>query len=334
MHVFDDARLFAAVCSAVNGIRTPGKFRRYSTLPVVFAAVLVLIAALGIRAQTPRTRSIEIVTEPGASVWLNDVYFGKAGQDGKLSVITALTGRGGLRVRADGFAEAVKPLLPAQSGEIRIPLTKTADPAELAYQEAIRLTQVDRDKAAAAFNKAIKLRPTHIQARIGLARVLAEARKYDESLKAIAALRRVNAAVPEASAIEGRVQKESGRSDKAIVAFKRAIREGRGFQPEAYTGLGLLYSDRAEMAASEGDFDAENANYDEAAANYRIAARQLIGSPDAMVVYQLLGLVYENQKKYPEAIEVYNEFLELFPNSDEAPAVRSFITQLKKQMQQ
>jgi tetratricopeptide (TPR) repeat protein len=59
--------------------------------------------------------------------------------------------------------------------------------------------------------------------------------------------------------------------------------------------------------------------------------KQLAGAPDAVILYQLLGLVYEKQKKYDDAIRVYNEFLERFPNSNDAPAVRSFIDQIKKQ---
>ena len=51
-----------------------------------------------------------------------------------------------------------------------------------------------------------------------------------------------------------------------------------------------------------------------------------------MVIYQLLGLIYERQKKYAEAITTYEEFLRIFPNSVEATAVRSFIVQLKKGM--
>ncbi len=45
-----------------------------------------------------------------------------------------------------------------------------------------------------------------------------------------------------------------------------------------------------------------------------------------------LGLVYERQKKFADAIATYEEFLRIFPNSNEATAVRSFIVQLKKDM--
>jgi tetratricopeptide (TPR) repeat protein len=46
----------------------------------------------------------------------------------------------------------------------------------------------------------------------------------------------------------------------------------------------------------------------------------------------LLGLVYEKMKRYDDAIAVYEEFLQIFPESNETSAVRSFIVQIKKQM--
>jgi regulator of sirC expression with transglutaminase-like and TPR domain len=49
------------------------------------------------------------------------------------------------------------------------------------------------------------------------------------------------------------------------------------------------------------------------------------------VVYQLLGLIFERQKKYDEAIGLYEEFLRLFPDKPEVTAIRSFIEQIKKQ---
>ena len=130
----------------------------------------------------------------------------------------------------------------------------------------------------------------------------------------------------------GRIYKEGGDEDKAIAAFKRAIGEGKGFQPEAYTGLGLLYKEKAEGFGGAGDFENEDLNYTEAAKNLRVALRQLSGAPDAVIIYQLIGLIYERQKKYTDAIAVYEEFLRIFPNSNEATAVRSFIVQLRKDL--
>ena len=56
------------------------------------------------------------------------------------------------------------------------------------------------------------------------------------------------------------------------------------------------------------------------------------GAPDAVVIYQLLGLVYEREKKYADAIALYEEFLKFFPSLPESDSVRSFIIQLRKEM--
>jgi tetratricopeptide (TPR) repeat protein len=267
-------------------------------------------------------------------VWIDDVRFGKTGKDGRLAIKSISSGRHTVRVRCDGFGEVSRALLPTHSGNLQIELTKTTDKAELAFQEAERLSAVDRDKAADAYRNAIKLRPGYTQAYIGLARVLSESSDLEGALKAIRDLRRTKPANAEASAIEGRIHKDAGEEKQAIAAFKRSIAEGKGFQPEAYTGLGLLYKEKAEGFGAEGNFADETANYDEAAKDLKIALKQLSGAPDAVVLYQLLGLVYERQKKYNDAIAIYEEFLKLFPDSNDAPAVQSFIIQIKKQMEQ
>ena len=69
----------------------------------------------------------------------------------------------------------------------------------------------------------------------------------------------------------------------------------------------------------------------DAAKDLRLALKQLSGAPDAVVIYQLLGLVYERQKKFDDAIALYEEFLKFFPDIPESTAVRSFITQLRKE---
>lgn len=275
-------------------------------------------------------RSINVVTEPEATVWIDGVRYGKTDKLGNLTIATVAPGAHTLRIRANGFKEISRPLGAAQKGDIEITLVKTTDEAELAYQKAEVLTTSDREAAAVAYRSAIKLRPKHPEAHTGLARVLLELGDFEEASAAIAAARRARPGYAEASAIEGRIMEESGEEEKAIAAFKRAITEGKGFQPEAYTGLGLLYKEKAEGAGS--DFEAETANYIESAKYLKVALKQLSGAPDTIVIYQLLGLIYERMKKYDDAIAAYEEFLRIFPDRDEATAVRSFITQLRKQM--
>ena len=303
------------------------------TLFLYHAFVAGFVLGLSIQAFSQIRQSILTITsEPGAVVWIDDVRFGKTDASGKLAVTNLGGTRHNIKVRLDGFKEATKAVA-SPHGEVGIPLIKTNDPAELAFQEAEKLAARDREKAAASYRNAIKLRATYPAAYIGLARVLSDSGDFDGALKAIRDLRRVTPANAEASAVEGRVYKDTGEEAKAIAVFKRAITQGRGIQPEAYTGLGLLYKEKAEAAGAAGNFDDETANYAEATKYLAVALKQLAGAPDAAVLYQLLGLVYERQKKFDEAIRVYNEFLVRFPNSNDAPAVRSFIEQIKKQQQ-
>jgi tetratricopeptide (TPR) repeat protein len=297
-------------------------------------AAFCLAFALTNHAQTSKNavRSINIVTEPNASVWLDDVLRGKTDESGNLTIKPVAAGTRKLRVRADGFKEASQNLLAAQKGEVKIALVKTDDPAELAFQEAENLAGVDREKAVAAYRKAIGLRPKYAEAQLALARVLSAMNDTDGALAAIKEARKARPSYAEASAVEGRIYVAEADEEKAIAAFKRSISESKGFQPEAQTGLGLLYKEKAEAAGSAGDVAAEEESYRLAIGHFRKAIAQLSSAPDAITLYQFLGLAYEKMKKYNEAIAVYEEFLRVFPNSTEASAVQSFIVQLKKQM--
>lgn len=295
---------------------------------ILLVAMIAVFAAGFAMAQAP-VRTITITTEPNASVWIGTVLYGTADESGKLVIRTAAPGQRVIRVRAAGFSEGTK-ALPASQRAITIRLVKTIDEAELAFQEGERQSLLDRQKAIAAYRKSIELGPKLVRGHLALARNLAETGGYEEALKVIASVRKISPRNAEASAIEGRLFKDIGEEEKAIASFKRAIAEGRGFQPEAYTGLGLLYKTRAE--SNTDDEAAATRNYNEAAKNLATAVKQLSGAPDATVIMQLLGLIYEEQKRYKEAIAVYEEFLRLFPDSVEAEAVRSFIVQIRKEM--
>ena len=302
---------------------------------IAVGAAIALFSALsfGQKAAAPAFRSITIVTEPSAKVWVDGVGWGKADKAGKLEIKTISPGAHSLRVRADGFKEKTQQLTAVQKGIVSVALVKTTDEAELAFQEGERMAFVDREKSADAYRKAVRLRPNYPEAYVALARVLTEAQDTTEALEAVLAARKQRPGYAEASAVEGRIHKEDGNESKAIVTFKRAISEGKGFQPEAYAGLGLLYKEKAEGFGGSGDFANEEINYAESAKHLKTSLKQLSGAPDTVVIYQLLGLTYERQKKYKEAIATYEEFLRLFPESSEATAVRSFIVQLKKDMQ-
>lgn len=301
------------------------------------ASMIIAAACVAAFAQSPKLaksqyRSIVVVTQPDSSIWIDGILFGKTGNDGRIEIKTVAAGSHVLKVRCFGFAEATRTLTALQKGEIKVALTKTTDPAEIAFQNAEKLSSSDRDKAIAEYRTAIKLRPVYADAYIALARLLSENGDLDEAETVIASVRKIRPAFAEASAVEGRILKDGGEEIKAIAAFKRAITEGKGFQPEALTGLGLLYKEQAEGFGGSGNFEKEKEAYDESAKYLKLAVKQLSGSPDSLVVYQLLGLIYEREQRFDEAIAIYEEFLRLFPNSTEASAVRSFIEQIRKQL--
>lgn len=277
-------------------------------------------------------RSVTVVTEPNASVWLSGVNYGTTDESGKLVLKPIPAGAQTLRVRADGFKEITQNLTAAQKGEIKVALAKTTDEAELAFQQAEKASASDKAKAKEFYNKAVKLRPKYAEAYLGLARLYADEGNLEEAHSALAEARKARPAYAEASAVEGRLYKSEGEDEKAVESFKRAIKEGKGFQPEAYTGLALLYKEKAEMFGGEGDFQNEEASYKESVKYFAPAVKQLSGAPDAIIIYQLYGLAYEKMHDYPAAIKVYEDFLKTFPDTSEAGAVRSFIVQLKKQM--
>jgi tetratricopeptide (TPR) repeat protein len=265
-------------------------------------------------------RSVTIRTEPNAIVWIDEVRRGVTDADGRLAVKNVSPGRRTLRIRANGFKESNTVIAPAQRGELTVRLVPTTNEAELAFQEAETAREKARDEearktTAELYRRAIRLRPNYGPAYVGLARVLLELNDYNNALETIASAHTARPNYAEAFAVEGRILRMAADEDAAIEAFQRAVRAGRNFQPEAHTGLAIVYEDKGK--------------YEEAAAEFRLAITQL--SDTEPVIYQLLGAVYEKLEKYAEAVAAYEKYLELAPDGSLAPAIRSVMDQLRKQ---
>ena len=295
----------------------------------LYACILILCCGVAV-AQRPRqarttsgARTITIVSEPKAIVWIDEIRRGVTNDNGRLSSLKLSTGvhsLHSLRVRAMGFRESTMPISAAQRGEITVRLVHTNDQAELIFQKAEDARETARDDAgrkssADLYRQAIKLRPAFAAAHVGLARVLLDMNDTTSALAEIDAAREARAIYPEASAVEGRIYRETGQTDEAIGAFNRAIREAHGFQPEAHVGIGRVYEDKGE--------------YELAAREFKIAIDQLADTEP--IIYQMLGGAYEKSGHNPEAITAYENYLRLAPNGSLAPAVRSIVEQLKSQ---
>jgi tetratricopeptide (TPR) repeat protein len=286
---------------------------------LVVAVFLGVVLSQAKRAPSP-ARTITISSEPNAIVWIDEIRRGTTNESGALSSLKVSSGAHNLRVRATGFKEVSMPITAVQRGQISVPLVRTTNQAELLFQKAENARESAKDDAsrqasADLYRQAIKLRPSFAAAQIGLARVLSDMNDTNGALAAIEAARAARANFAEASAVEGRIFRETGQTDEAIGAFNRAIREAHGVQPEAHVGIGRLYEDKGE--------------YELAAREFKIAIDQLFESEP--IIYQLLGAAYEKIGNSRDAIVAYENYLRLAPNGSQASAVRSIVEQLKSQ---
>jgi Flp pilus assembly protein TadD len=258
---------------------------------------------------------LNVNTQPGALVWVDDVRRGAADAEGKLQ-IRLTPGRHTLRVRANGFAERTLSLPPAQRGALSVVLTKTDEQAELLFQQAEEAREKgNAQQAVELYRQALTRRARFPSAHLGLARALESQEQFDAALEEIQAARRDRPVYAEASAVEGRILRSLADTDAALAAYRRALREGGGFQPEAYTGIGIVHEDKGR--------------YEEAADAFRKAIAQL--SDTEPILYELLARNLEKLERWKEAVAAYEKYLELAPDGAHASAVNSIIDQLRKQ---
>jgi tetratricopeptide (TPR) repeat protein len=290
-------------------------------------SIFVAILSASIFSQVAKTKVITVSTEPNTKIWVNDVKRGVTDASGKFLIKLTL-GKNILRLRASGFKEVSQPILPTQTGTLKVILVKSTDEAELSFQKAE--SESDKEKAVKLYENAIKLRPKYAEAYVGMARVLVAMTDIEAALDAIKNARKIRPIYAEASAVEGRIHGSDGEEAKAIASYKRSIKEGNGVQPEAHTGLGILYKEKAEGFGAASEFEKEEETYLIAASELKLALNQLYGSEP--VLYELLGGIYEKLGKKQDAIAVYEDYLKLSPNTDDATKFRSYIVQLQKQM--
>jgi len=278
-----------------------------------FPVVLLLFLLVGpsVHAQS----SLTITSEPNAIVWIDEIRRGMTDESGKLTLTKVSAGRHSVRVRANGFKETTAALLPGRRA-LAVKLLAATDPAELKFQEAETAREKARlENAADLYREAIELRPAFPAAQVGLARVLMSLNDFKGAHAAIDAARRARPVYAEASAVEGRIYREEAFDDDAIRSFRRSIREGGGVQPEAFVGIAKVLEDKGQ--------------FEQAIVEYKKALAQL--SDSEPVIYQMLGAAYERVEKPKEAVTAYEKYLELAPNGSYAAAIRSILTQLKRE---
>lgn len=103
----------------------------------------------------------------------------------------------------------------------------------------------------------------------------------------------------------------SGKITEAVNYYKLAAKKNENFF-EAYLGLSIAYR--------------ELGKYEEA---HHAILKVLEIKPDYHQVYYNLGLILEKQKRYKEALDAYEEFLDKVPGASRFTDTKRRISQIK-----
>jgi tetratricopeptide (TPR) repeat protein len=261
-----------------------------------------------------------IVKAPaGTILWIDRLRYGKAGDDGALKIARLNTGAHSLRARLKGKREVTQSFTysgtPTQ--EVAVKFAAPASPAELRFQTAEDLRESGKHKdAIKEYRQALALNKRgYAAARIGLARSLMATEDYEGAItEARRAINDSGGRNAEASTVLGNTRRFQGLYDQAITNYETAIAESRSLMPEAHTGLALTFQDRNRP--------------DDAIKHLRLAAEQ--SRDTEPIIYFLLGTALEREARNQEALEAYEKYLSLAPNSRQAAAVRSIIKVLRR----
>jgi tetratricopeptide (TPR) repeat protein len=161
-----------------------------SRVLIVALLAVTTINSYGQKATTSRT--VTIVSEPNAVVWIDEIRRGATDLQGRLADLKISAGAHSLRVRAAGFKQASISLAATQRGEVRVNLVRATDQAELVFQQAETARETARDdaarqSAAELYRQSLKLRPSDAAAHVGLARVLLDLNDTNGALEEIEA---------------------------------------------------------------------------------------------------------------------------------------------------
>ena len=219
--------------------------------------------------------------------------------------------RGDALLKAKRYDEAI--------AQYKAAIAKADKPSYTAYLNigSAYYAKEDLPSAIEAFRKTIEIKPNDYRGHYNLAESLYLSGDYRNSETEY---RRVIALVPEGIvSIEARfflglALHKQGRADEAMVQYRTAIERAGGKYAEAHYNLGTALLERKA--------------YDEAEREFRATIEQDKTFKEA---YFNLAVVLENQRRIPEAIEQYEKYLGLTPDSSDAPKLRARIDRLKKQ---
>jgi len=267
------------------------------------------------------TVSLTVKTEPGTIIWVDSLRYGVVAEGGELIVNNLSLGSHTVRARLKGKREITQGIkLSGESNQtIQLDLSKPADKAELNFQVAEELRVIGKHtEAIDLYRRAIELRGgNYPAARIGLARSLLSNENYNEAVaEAHKALREKGGVYPEAHTVIGNIKRTQGLYDDALTSYHTALQQAHNFSPEAHTGTALVYQDRNST--------------EDAIKHFQMAIAQ--ANDTEPIIYYWLGSTLEREYRNREAVEAYEKYLKLQPNTTQASALRSVLKQLKREI--
>ena len=269
--------------------------------------------------RTGASGSLKVITGlPGSVVFINNVRHGTTGDNGELGLPHVRAGSYGGRVRTVGYIDWTGSVIVPSGGSrtLKVNQQKTTDEATLHYQRAEALRDKGKNKDAVEdFKRALALRPSLVEARIGMARSLITLQDFQGSEKEIqTAIKLGGRTIVEAQTVLANLRRSQGLVEESIVEYRKALRLARGNSFEAHIGLAIALNEQGSV--------------DEAVREYRIGIIQDMETEP--ILYYQLAEILEKANRNKEAIEAYRNYLRLDPEGEYASAVESIIERLKE----
>ncbi len=278
------------------------------------------------KAQSQQSSSTPTITltakaPPETIIWVDSLRYGVIPESGAIKVRNLSPGSHTVRARLNGKREVSRKIVLSAGEEpsIEIEFPSEASKAEVAFQTAEELRGKGKhEEAIKEYRAAIGLRPKgYPSARLGLARSLMANEEYGEAVAEARRAARENGGVfPEATVVIANIKRAQGLNDEAITNYEKALAQAGGASPEAYTGVALAYQERGLA--------------EEAIKHFRLAIAQ--ANDTEPIIYFLLGSALEREFLSKEAVGAYEKYLQIAPNGVQAPAVRSVLRQLKREI--
>lgn len=274
-------------------------------------------------AQADESPSLLVKAEPGTIVWVDNLRYGTVSESGELAIKNLKAGGHKLRARLLGKRELTQSIniKAATQATAQLIFKLPATPAEQSFQNAEALREKGKhQEAIPEYQAALKLsKGSYAQARVGLARSLMATNEYDEAIntarRAVREAAMNSALAAEATTVMANTYRAQGLYDEAFESYRNALTLARNVSPEAHTGLALTWQE-------------ENKN-DEAIKHYRTAVAQ--ANDTEPIIYYLLGNLLDREGYIKEAIDAYEKYLLLEPNSKFAVTTRSLLKLLKRE---